>query len=94
MCEALPIKKITKSKFVFKPSKFGFIGTFEVYTIHIEYSEENEDWGWFVHRKITIGHEICSCEDHDQLLKPLAKTSNIAIRRAISALNKWRRENL
>jgi hypothetical protein len=93
MCEALPLKNIPRKKFEFKKSKFGFIGKYECYTIHVEMYDD-EDWYWAIHRKITIGGEICSCEDDDQLLKPLCKTPDIAIKRAISSLNKWRRENL
>lgn len=94
MCETLPLKNIPRKKFEFEKSKFGLIGTYVYYTIHVEYCEENEDWAWFVHRKITIGGEICSCEDDSEITKPLCRTADIAIKRAVSALNKWRRNNL
>lgn len=95
MCETLPIKNIPRKKFQFKDSRFGMTGTYKHYTIIIEYDDEEYDnWAWFVHRKITIGEEICSCEDEDQLLKSPARTADIAIRRAVLALNKWRRNNL
>jgi hypothetical protein len=95
MCETLPIKNIPRKKFEFKKSRFGEVGTYDCYTIHIEYDDEDDEgWFWFVHRKITIGAEICSCEDNSEILKSPARTAEIAIKRAISALNKWRRNNL
>ncbi len=89
MCEITTINNIPVKSFRFKRTNFGYEGTHSYYTIHIE--RIGDYWWWDVHYKVTIGYQIA---ESDFAYKTDAKTFNQAKRRAIKALNKWRRENV
>lgn len=85
MCEALPLKRIPRIKFKFKKSEVGYTATYKDYEIHVG---ANSYWWWDVEYK---GNQIA---ESDFSYKSDAKTRELAIKRAVKALHKWRMNNL
>ena len=86
MGDALPLKNIPRKSFRFKPSEFGYTATHKEYEIHVG---QNNYWWWDVEYN---GSQIA--ESDRAGYKTDAPTRAIALKRAISALNKWRADNL
>lgn len=88
MCEITIINNIPVKSFQFKRTEFGYECKYSYYTIHVE--RNGNYWWWDVHFKVTIGYPIA---ESDFAYKTEATTFIQAKKRAIKALNKWRREN-
>jgi hypothetical protein len=87
MCEAPPIKNIPRKTFRFKKSEFGYTAMYKDYEIHV--GDNGGYWWWDVEYQDSI------IAERDQLeYKKDAPTKSIAIKRAVKALNKWRKEHV
>jgi len=88
MCSLEPIRNIPVKSFRFKKSEYGFTATHSGYEIHVG---QNAHYWWWDVEIVKSGEQIA--ESDRAVYKKDAPTRIIAKKRAVMALNQWRKTN-